>query len=596
MKAFVKKTYKDAAAVVVMLVVMALLLYRLMDMDMADIHVPFSYNGGDGMSYLVNAVMLDEGWTTMETDRLGAPFGYAGYDFYASSLHQVDNMILKLIVSVFHDPAVSVNLLYLSLFPLIGLFAYFVLRQLKLRPWISAAGGLTYAFLPYVFLRGLEHFVLASYYFVPVSVLLCVWIFTDDTFFCFHKGFFKNWKNYFAIVMTILIANNGIAYYPFFTCFFLIIVGVVKWIRSKRFANMGKALVLIGTTVAGVGVALLPNLMYVLEHGKSKEAIFRTIDGAETYALKIAQLFMPTTGHGFHPLDSLIAEYNAQMPLVNENYMSYLGIMGCIGFLVLLVYLFVRSNPEGTAYKQQLEALSLMNIAAVLLGTVGGFSSLFSILVTSMIRCYNRISVFIAFIAIAAACIILNVLAEKIYTAKLWEKAHKSVRYIAYTVFTAVCLLLTLGGVYQQYPGTQFDYVTCKEMYTSDAAFISQIEAMVPEGSMIYQMPYHEYPEGGPVESMNDYDLWAGYVHSETLKWSYGGVKGREGDKWFSSIDNNNVQEVVRVAKETGYAGIYVERRAFTEEELEERESELRRVLGSEPIESPNGYQSFYRF
>ena len=99
MKGFVKKIYKDVIAVIVMLVLTGALMYVFMDMQNFDLRYPMSYDGGDGMSYLVNAVTLKEGMTTMETDRLGAPYGYYGYDFYASSLHEFDNMVLKIFVT-----------------------------------------------------------------------------------------------------------------------------------------------------------------------------------------------------------------------------------------------------------------------------------------------------------------------------------------------------------------------------------------------------------------------------------------------------------------------------------------------------------------
>ena len=217
MKKFALKTYKDVVAVVLMLALMSVIVYVLMDMKNFDLAYPMSYDGGDGMSYLANAVMLTEGSTVVETDRLGAPYGYTGYDFYASSFHGFDNMLLKILVGITNQPALAVNLLFLLLFPMISLSSYFVLRQMRVKQWVAVGGALTYAFMPYLFMRGMNHFVLASYYFVPVSILYCVWIYQDDNFMCFNKGFFKNWKNWFAIILSACIANNGIAYYAFFT-------------------------------------------------------------------------------------------------------------------------------------------------------------------------------------------------------------------------------------------------------------------------------------------------------------------------------------------------------------------------------------------
>lgn len=591
MKKFALKTYKDVVAVVLMLALMSVIVYVLMDMKNFDLAYPMSYDGGDGMSYLANAVMLTEGSTVVETDRLGAPYGYTGYDFYASSFHGFDNMLLKILVGITNQPALAVNLLFLLLFPMISLSSYFVLRQMRVKQWVAVGGALTYAFMPYLFMRGMNHFVLASYYFVPVSILYCVWIYQDDNFMCFNKGFFKNWKNWFAIILSACIANNGIAYYAFFTCFFLVVTGMVKALKEKKLRYFGKACSLIGFVVLFMLISLIPTLNYILKNGVNDEGVVRTIDGVETYSLKIAQLFMPLNSHGNSYLEGIINEYNEAMPLVNENYMSYLGVMGCIGFLILLVVLFLKNMGDDKPFKVQLEILSLLNIAGILLATIGGFGSLFGLLVTAMIRCYNRISIFIAFIAIAAVCILLSVLCDRIWSI---EKYGAVVRNCIYGGFAAVISFVMLWGIWFQYPGLMYDYMGFKEYFISDKEFIESIEARLPEGAMIYQLPYHEYPEGGSVNDMNDYDLWVGYIHSKNLRWSYGGVVGREADNWLRTIDNSDIPDMIKKIKEKGFQGIYIDRRAYEDDELYELESKLEKELGVQPMISGNKKLSFF--
>lgn len=591
MKKFILKAYKDIIVVVLMLGIMSALVYVLMDMKNFDLAYPMSYDGGDGMSYLANAVMFTEGNTVMETDRLGAPYGYAGYDFYASSVHNFDNMLLKILVDVTGQPVFALNILFLLLFPMISLSAYFVLRQMNIKQWVAAAGALTYAFMPYLFMRGMNHFVLASYYFVPISILYCMWIYQDESFLRFDKTFFRNWKNWFAIILSACIANNGIAYYAFFTCFFLVITGIVKALKEKKFCYLGKAGLLIVSIVAFMLISLIPAFKYILENGVNEEGVVRTIDGVETYSLKIAQLFMPLNSHGNSRIAGIIDEYNEAMPLVNENYMAYLGVMGSIGFLILLIVLFLKKMGDDKPFKVQLEILSLLNIAGILLSTIGGFGSLFGLLVTSMIRCYNRISIFIAFIAIAAVCVLLSVLCDRILSL---DKFSDIVRKCIYGGFAAVISILTIWGIWFQYPGLPYDYLGFKEYYQSDKEFIEQIEASLPTGAMIYQLPYHEYPEGGAVNDMNDYDLWVGYIHSKNLRWSYGGVAGREADNWLRTIDNSDIPNMIKEIKAKGFEGIYIDRRAYEDDELYELEQDLEKALGVEPVISSNKKLSFF--
>lgn len=595
MKTFVKKIYKDSIAICVMLVLTGMFTMQFMDLEQFDLRYPISYDGGDGMSYLVNAVMLMESNTTMESDRMGAPYGYYGYDFYASSLHNFDNWLMKAVVLFTDDAAVAVNILFLMLFPMIALSGYFVLRQMNIRPWVSVGGALTYAFMPYIFMRGVNHFVLASYYFVPISLLYCVWIYTDDTFMCFDRSFFTNWKNYFAILLSFCIANNGISYYPFFTCFFLVVTGIVKALQQKKMRYFGKAAVLIVLVAGFMVVALIPNIRYIHANGSNEDAVVRTVDGVETYALKIAQMFLPITSHGVEKIGEWVEEYEDNMPLVNENSMVYLGVMGCVGFLVLLVVLFLRHIREDRLATQQLSMLSVLNIAGVLLGTIGGFGSLFGLMITDMIRCYNRISIFLAFIDIAAVCILLDMLSEKLLAGLgAAQRLKPALRQGIYILYAAAVCGVIWGGIEFQYPGQTIDYETFRESYDSDRSFVQEIERSLPEGSLIYQLPYHEYPEGGYVEKMADYDLWTGFIHSKTLRWSYGGVVGRESDLWLASIDNSDIPKMLAAVTEKGFRGIYIDRRAYTDEELLDLEWGLEQQLGTEPVRSANSALSFF--
>ena len=139
-------------------------------------------------------------------------------------------------------------------------------------------------------------------------------------------------------------------------------------------------------------------------------------------------------------------------------------------------------------------------------------------------------------------------------------------------------------------------YDTIEAEYTSDKEFVEAIEDELAPGSMIYQLPYHKYPEDGPVNDMADYHLFIGYLHSNTLNWSYGSIMGREEDEWNESVSEMKYEDMVSYLKEQGFAVIYVERRAYTEEELTELENTLEAITGSKPLESNNNNLSFFKF
>jgi hypothetical protein len=86
---------------------------------------------------------------------------------------------------------------------------------------------------------------------------------------------------------------------------------------------------------------------------------------------------------------------------------EHLGVIGSLGFLALLGC-FLLGTPGGTrrgesadvAHRVLLRDVSILNLSAVLLGTIGGFGSLVALVISSKIRAYNRISIYIAFFSL----------------------------------------------------------------------------------------------------------------------------------------------------------------------------------------------------
>ena len=135
-----------------------------------------------------------------------------------------------------------------------------------------------------------------------------------------------------------------------------------------------------------------------------------------------------------------------------------------------------------------------------------------------------------------------------------------------------------------------------QEEKNSDSQFVKRIEDSVPKGSMIFQLPYHPYPEGGPVNQMQDYHLFVGFMYSKDLKWSYGGSKGREGDLWYQQTAGKPVEQMVGELRAKDFAGVYVDKRAYDDIGFADLDASLKRVIGCEPIHSENGNLYFYKF
>ena len=583
---WIKRCYKDIIALGVITVMTTLLLMYFYGVQNMDFSIPFGYDGTDTMSSLVTAKMVSETGWNLGTDRLAAPYTYDNSSDIIAGMHNADVLTMKFFVTIFgsDEVAKAVNLTFITAFYFIAWIAYFVLRKMRLKEWVAAGGALTYAFLPFIFFRNIEHLVLSCYYFVPLLVLLCMWIYEDERFLRLDRGFFKYKRNIAAILFCLCIASSGIAYWQFFGCFFLCATALINVVKTKEFRYIRQSLLCVAGIVFFMILGCMPELIGLLGgSGTGTPGRLRSMPDAEYYCLKIIQMIMPVRGHGIPYLQSRIDEYNTTAPLVTENASAYLGIMGVIGLIALLLILFKKKSDSDSDGYKRLCALSELNLCGILFGTLGGFGTFFFVFVSQTIRGYNRISVYIAFFCIAAVCIMVNEISARI--------AGKGRR----TVLAAGFSLFVLLGIWEQNPRIPIPYGENYDKWNNDKAFVAQIEASSETGTMIYQLPYIQYPEGGVLNDMADSELFVGYIHSDSLKWSFGIVKETEENEWNMAVAALPAGPQVEELRSKGFGGIYINRKGYRDGEWQLLEQNLSAYLGQEPLVSENGTLSYFR-
>jgi phosphoglycerol transferase len=555
--------YLAAALLSLLIVFLLLKLYR------ADFKVPLHYNGDALLHSMFIKGMIEHGWY-WQNPRLGAPGDLKMYDFPA-----VDNsaaVVLKFLSLFSSHPIVVLNLFYLLTFPLIAISSLYVLRQFNISFGPALFGSLLYTFLPYHFMRDESHLFLSAYYFIPLVVMVLLWITSG----ALAAG--RNRKFVLGLVICAAVGSTGV-YYPFFTCYLLLISGVASVFIHRSAKALGVAAILIGVTFATVLINASPTLVYLYKHGDA-HVTERSPAGPEIYGLKIAQLLLPITGHRVGFLNSIKKTYN-ENTVMTENDAAALGLVGSLGFLALLARLFYRRRPEeATDRSRMLDDLSVLNIFAVLLATIGGFSSIFGVLVFAGIRSYNRISVFIAFFSLMAV---------------VFAFERLQVRFVKSTVvFYAIIAVVLVVALLDQ---SSRDYVPQYEQihaeYDSDRQLIQDIEAALPARSMIYQLPYVPFPEHPRVNTMVDYDHFRGYLHSQQLRWSYGAMKKREDDLWQRQTAALPVDQLVETLGFAGFGGIYLDRHGYEDNGVA-LESQLSSALGTPPVISRNGRLVFF--
>lgn len=365
-----------------------------------DLSIPFGYGGGDGVAAIsIFKGVIDNNWY-YENPYLGMPVGQHFYDY--PMVESLTFLLAKFFSLFFSDYAVIINLIYLCGFFLTAIASFAVLKHFKISFVPALVISLLYSFFPYHFTRGLGHFFLGLYFMIPLGTMVVLWIFSrNDLLFSYdtlkEKIRFnpKSTKFWIAVGICLLVSSTGV-YYALFTAFFMMIAGLSS-LALRRSYNFFNALILIGVIASGVLGNVAPNLIYQSTHGNN--IVKRSDIEAEVYGLKITQLLLPASYHRIPQLAQFTNHYNSTAPLSNENALATLGMIGSVGFLFLLGWiLFYRRF----AVSETIEHLSILNLSAILLATIGGFASLFTYLTHFQLRGYNRISIFIAFFSLLA--------------------------------------------------------------------------------------------------------------------------------------------------------------------------------------------------
>ena len=131
-------------------------------------------------------------------------------------------------------------------------------------------------------------------------------------------------------------------------------------------------------------------------------------------------------------------------------------------------------------------------------------------------------------------------------------------------------------------------------MFQADAKFVGRIEKAVPSGSTIFQLPYSRYPEPTMIHRMFWYEHFRAYLHSNTLRWTYGAMCGRYSDLWQAQVAARPVEGMARQLAFAGFGGIYIDRWGFVDDGRDLGKRRLSRRLATSPIVSDDQRFSFF--
>jgi hypothetical protein len=364
-----------------------------------------------------------------------------------------------------------------------GLSATWCLRALRVSRISAFAAGTLFALSPYALYRNIDHFALVIYL-VPFACAAALWLAAGEP----HQQWGRTARRRGMAGCGLLGINY--VYYAFFASSFGLVVGALigyAWRRDRRLLVSGALAVAViaGSTLLN----LAPSLYSWHEHGRPLIQREKTPAEAEMHGLKIRQLVSPVYPHAFPPFNRWVEqEAAARFPNDYENWSSRLGIVGTLGFLALVLLLFL---PEAPLQELPLvRGASRLTLAVLLLATVGGFGVVFNLAVSPDIRAYNRISPFIAFFSLLAVA-----------TAR--RPDFKTPRARSSPPSPSSSLAPPTRG--RRHDESTNDKGPSPQKWLSCVASLARSNGRCPTGAMVFQLPIRTYmseSDFGPYEAV----------------------------------------------------------------------------------------------
>lgn len=555
-------------------IIVLTLVYRLWEKDF---HVPIVYNGGDGVGGLVTiqkAIQNEKFW---KFEFWSAPYGENVY----SQEYFFQYLVVKMLTSFSEDVGVISNAFWIITYILTSITSFFFFKKMKVQSGAIIVGSLLYNFLPYHYLR-LNHFWLMGCYIIPIAgCILLDLLDYDSAENSEKKDQIRNFCKTF--LLGIFVGLNGF-YYAVFSIMILTIGAFLAMLYKKKYGSIKLYI----SSVVGIVLPLFS--LYIIPlalwggNEWSSVASGRDISQINVYGLNLALLFLPIPGHRIKLLSDFTTYCYRQMNICTENFTQSLGLIMSLGLVISVLFCFRAQCKE--SWQEKIKEFGIINVIVLIIATVGGIDNFIAIFISPSVRCYNRLSVFIALFSVGTVVLLL----ENIIIKKLGKRKYLSI---------IICLLVTVIGIlditsekFRQYEiydistkeFTQ-DYDTVKTDYYNDIAFFNEVYDKLDDEKMLFIAPVN----AGTVNAINQFNKLKIYVANPNIRTSYDHIDGPY-SLWWKSIAKENIESQIKVMSIMGFSGIVIDKNGFDSiSEYDEYIQSLRPYVRSDSIVTREG-------
>ncbi len=505
---------------------------------MADLRMPTVYldqEKGDVMDQLAHIRAARDGnflpVVRKEVPEVGAPFGSNWSDW--PLIEEMQFLVMGWLAHPFGLFG-SLNVTMLLGHVLAALCFYLVARHERVAPLWAFAGGLAFGMAPVIFSQSPHHTTVQLCWHLPLFLPVISVIGSED-----GLGFGSRRFWYCIAVATLTGLKNP--YFTFLFCQLVMIAALIAQWRRPSVPRFASALAVLAVAVLAFAVMNLDTWVFRLEQGPNPAAVSREYKWLEIYGLKTVDMVVPPVTHRLQEFAELGKRHLAGRAILDEG--SYLGLLG-IAALVALCLAAVAAVVRKRYETFPVEAWLVFWVLAFF--TTGGLNLVAGLFGLTVFRTGCRFSIVILLLALMYAARRLTG----------W-RADKGAQAVAFLVFCAVVVIDQVPRA----PDADAKAAIARQV-ESDRKFVEDIEAALPAGALVFQIPMMEYPEA-PLPGMPSYDHLRPYLYSTDLGFSFGQIKGRELSEFHQSLSGKSVQEAFSMVLNRGYQAVYINRNGF---------------------------------
>ena len=424
----------------------------------------------------------------------------------------------------------AANLILLLAHLLAALSFYGVCRWLRYQRAIAVALALLYGFSFFLMTRAYGHLTLSYCWHLPLCLLVTWWAASA-------RPFRPRSLRFGAALAISFLCGSQNPYYSFLYLQLLAWAALAVALR-RQWRNLLFPLANIAIVLGAFVFWNLDTFLNQFRHGPNLGAVVRGFTGLEIYALKPIELLLIPATHHLHLLGWFWKSHGS-----GEDGYVYLGMVGGAA----LIWLGMRG--AGAALLRQERALPVhfwQALWIIAFATVDGFNALAGTAGFQLLRGTNRYSVMIL-------AVVLLFLAREL-------SRHCPRRWAV-----PVAVALALFGLWDQTPSSfpRRHVADSSGTIEADRAFTAEMEAGLPPGAMVFQLPVADFPEQGGIFGMGDYEQFRPYLYSRTLRFSYGGTKGRAREEWQAATAKQPSAEIVTRLQDYGFSAIFINRHGY---------------------------------